>query len=312
MSDLWQAIASWFRSLFGLAPDEVQRVGFLCSVGKNDIKGFREAFEDELNGGPTHTVPLVEKYADGKYRDISGLVAMAKDLMQGTAVSPKVDVIVTAGGVVSLKAAVQAAKDLPNIKIPILFIVGRDLNDSTVQHSNISGGINLDMPRYNADRVAAVRNRYPGEVTTVGLLVNLNAAMGPGEDAAWQQAWGPTEPCGRNEDNDRINLQQAVANLAGKASAIVVSADPYFLSKRATLVAHLNNSGKPACYPFDEYRTAGPGTSPGRSMRFGVGLADQYKALGVKAKSVLAKLVSSPGTIPNEGVTQVQNTRVDW
>jgi hypothetical protein len=226
--------------------------------------------------------------------------------MQG---SNKVDVIAAVGGIVSLQAAVQAATELPAIKIPILFMEGRDFG---IAHANISGGINLDIPTYNQDRVNALRSA-PYNAKKIGLLVNDNAAMGRDEATGWDpNNWGPVQKVGMNQANSQINLPNAINALAAIADGIVVASDPFFTSKRNQLVALLNPTNKPVCYPFDNYRNAGGGAAGGRSLRFGVNLDDQYTALGMKAKSVLAALSTHPATIPNVGVDRIPNTAVPW
>jgi hypothetical protein len=296
MPSLSSLFRSWFPSLF-----PAKTVGWLCSVTKQETQDFLTAFKGGLND---NTVQFNEKYANGDYQraNINTLTNLATQLM-----TAGVNVIVATGGVASLQAAVQAAKNNPHIKIPILYIVGLDLNDPTVQHGNISGGINLDMPSYDAQRAAALR-AAPYNATQVGLLVNLNAAMGPKDQGNWNQGqWGPVEPRGNGETNANIPLAQAIQNLINNgADGIVVSGDPYFTSRRHSLVPLLNNHNLPVSYPFDIYKKENP--RPGKSMRFGPDLIAEYTTLGTMAGQVLASSVQ----IPQVGKRTALNTPKAW
>jgi hypothetical protein len=277
-------------------------VGWLCSVTQAETQDFLAAFKAGLNDS---TVQFKPKYANGDYEPGNAtLTAYATQLMVAG-----VNVIVATGGVASLQAAVQAAKNNPGIKIPILYIVGLDLNDNTVQHGNISGGINLDMPSYDAQRVAAL-NAAPYHATNVGLLANLNAAMGPKDQTNWNQGGlGPVEARGNGEKNVNIPLPKAIQHLITKgADGIVVSGDPYFTSKRNPLVPLLNGHNLPVSYPFDIYNTGNPLPRSGKSMRFGPDLIAEYTNLGGKAQQVL----SSSVPIPQVGFRTAPNTGVPW
>lgn|SRR5262245_52561065 len=280
----------------------IQKVGFLCSVAQPDAKKFLDAFEGTLG------IRANAKHANGKYgRGDRTLVTLVKQLMDG---SEKVDVI-AAGSLTCLQAAVQAAKEFEMagtpIKIPIVFI-----GDRIIQHANISGGLHLDMSSFHRNRVDALRSP-PYGATKVGLLVNGNAAVGSDEERGWDLTWGPVQPVGRNEDNDHINLQQAIDQLlSAGANGIIIASDPFLTSKRKQLVSLLNRTDKPVCYPFDSYKDdVGPGQGPttGKSLRFGVNLEDQYRALGTKAKRVLE---APAGTIPDVGVDVIQSAAVHW
>jgi hypothetical protein len=302
ISRIWQAILRWF----GLSGPPTPSIGFLCSVKENEAKDFLTAFKDGL--GSTATV--VPKYANAKYkrRDISKLVDLAKELMQ----VDQVQVLVTVGGVVSLQAAVQAATDLGNTTVPILFMVGREFG---VTHANISGGINLDIPSYNSERVIALQNPpYNARVGRVGLLVNDNAVWGRDEKNAWNPSWGPVKLVGETESNDKIDLPGAINALAAAADGIVISSDAFFTSKRILLVQRLNAKNMPVCYPFDSYRRPSSGViaRPGKSMRYGVDLLAQYRALGLKAADALEAVIKNPGTIPNVGIATITNTPDHW
>jgi hypothetical protein len=197
---------------------------------------------------------------------------------------------------------------LPAKKISILYIVGSDLGNSTVTHPNISGGINLDMLKYNAKRVTTVQGHY--HVQKVGLLVNDNAAMGPSEHSGRNWTGGAVEARGGpNETNANIPFAKAITDLVNDgAEAIVVASDPYFTSQRQTLQPLLNKTNLPVCYPFSIYK---PGATPNKSMLYGVDLSAQYQALGTLTKQVLSS-ISSTNQIPNVGVTTVVNMASYW
>ena len=299
MRSFSQLLRSWFPPLF-----PARRVGWLCSISQVETQDFLNAF---IQGLHDNTVQINPQYfANGDYEqgNIATLTGHATQLMLAG-----VNVIVATGGVASLQAAVQAANNNPSIRIPILYIVGLDLNNASVQHANISGGINLDIPSYDAQRAATLR-AAPYNATNVGLLANLNAAMGPKEQGNWTQGnFGPVEARGNGETNAHIPLAQAIQNvIQNGADGIVVSGDPYFTSQRHSLVPLLNNTHLPVSYPFDIYRSVNPHPTLGRSMRFGPDLIAEYTNLGDKARQVL----SSSAAIPQVGVRQAPNAPVPW
>jgi hypothetical protein len=301
MAKFWELIWSWLRSFFAPQPLAGLKVGFLSTVKRNDARDFLTAFERGLGSNVD-----AEKYADGKYGHGSRrLVDLALELMNGR---DKVDVIAATGGRTALQAVVDAANQMGSaVKIPIVF-----LGDLEIAHSNISGGLVLEMPSYNGDRVTELR-KPPYNATKVGLLVNLNAAGGPDEARNWNTSWGPVQAVGGAEDNDNINFQQAISLLvAAGANGIVVAGDSFFTSKAASLVALVNNADIPVCYPFQSYKDAGPGAKRGKSMRYGVNLNTQYATLGGKVKAVIDALRANPGTIPSVGIDPIPSTIEHW
>src|SRR5215510_1257160 len=298
MKALWKTIWSWFRSFFAPPPTTL-KVGFLSPVKQQEANDFLTAFK--LGLGVGDPVSVVPKYGNGKYGPGERtLVDLAKELMTGP---DAVQVVAAVGGLTCLQAAVQAANETAS-RIPIIFI-----SDKDITNPNISGGLVLQMPSYDPQRVEALRNRYGA--TKVGLLVNLNAVIGPDEKNRWDINWGPVR--GVSGPNDHINLQQAITDLVGDgATGIVVASDSFFTSQAAPLVAHLNHTDKPVCYPFQSYKNTNPRPTTGKSMRYGVDLQDQYKALGKKARDVLNALIAHPGKIPNVGVDQITSTPDYW
>jgi hypothetical protein len=176
MLNLLQMIWQFFRRLTGLGGAVLKGddVGFVCSVEKKKEMGDLIArFETGLGD------KIKPVFADGKYdykNDLKDLQKLAKDLIKG-----KKKALVATGGVVTLKAAVDIS-DVKN-KVPILFLVG---NDAGITHDNISGGMYLNMPSYNKDRVDAIRAAYlGGKKDPVVLFVNKNSAMAEEEIKLW-------------------------------------------------------------------------------------------------------------------------------
>jgi hypothetical protein len=294
---------SWIRALLRMRTS----VGFLCSTTQAEMAHLLQDFKDGLND---HRKTVVPRFAGGNYRhgtNINDLMRDARQLMTGR---NHVDVMVTTGGVISLAAATEVATAENITDIPILFIVGRSM-DNLFNHPNISGGIDLDLSRHNGQRVTRLRNNYLGGAQVpVGLLVNHNSAIGPMEADEWvQNGWGPIQPpigSPLNNNQIRLQLQNLVDQLVTDgARAIVVSGDAFFGSTvRDRLVDILNNKHTPAndpipvCYPFDTFMGRAAG---GKSMRYGAELRPNYQELGRKAKQVFA----SRAIIPNVGITTV-------
>jgi hypothetical protein len=102
--------------------------------------------------------------------------------------------------------------------------------------------------------------------------------------------------------NDKIDFTSAAREL-NKSAAIIVSGDPYFLSRASTLAPLLT---KPVCYPFSEYFTY---ATKGKTMSFGPDLGAAYEKLGGLAKEVLQRIENGE-EIPKVGTLNVANSPV--
>jgi len=203
----------------------------------------------------------------------------------------KVKVIVAAGGLTCGQAVVQAVDKFEHdnkvrIDIPILF-----LGDKNIPHKNVWGGIILRMQAHHPHRKQALEDMGANRV---GLLVNLNAAVGRDEDKDWEHQGWPDEPVGgAGTDNGSINLAGALDDLVNVqgVDGIVVASDPYFTSLREELVDSLNKRDRvtAVCYPFDIYRDGLPDRA--KSICYGIRLSGPtgvYHDLAGLAIKVLA------------------------
>ena len=178
--------------------------------------------------------------------------------------------------------------------MPVLYIVGRlprvtgdPLDDLTASSHT---GINLDTTGQNFTRITKIKEKYGAAVAKkVALVINANAAMSSSE----KQDWGSVrytatyDPQGDNDDGGfktkfEAVLQDAIDN--GKAQAIVLSADPFFNSKRSVVTKAVNAKGLQACYPFKEFVLDGSGDG---HLSYGPSLYDTYFLLGSTAVDIL-------------------------
>jgi ABC-type uncharacterized transport system substrate-binding protein len=90
-----------------------------------------------------------------------------------------------------------------------------------------------------------------------------------------------------DEDDLRTAFDQAVKN---DANAVIVSADPFFNSQRARIVALAHRHHLPAIYPWRQYAEAGGLMSYGPSIR------ETYRQIGVYAGRLLKG--AKPGELP--------------
>lgn len=271
-------------------------VGVLCSSKKNEMKECFDRFELGLTKSYKYDVG----YSDGKYKSKkkdSKLEKIAKKYMDGT---HPVKLVIATGGVVALEAAVKAA-DATKSAIPIIYIIGRAPITGLTDHANASGGVNLSLPSMNKARVDELRKKLGMPTGSVALLVNTNSEMGPYEASNdWDEKnWGPIVSVGDvDEDNDNIDLKNAVAAL-NNSNAAVVSGDPYFMSQRKELAKLINANKKWVCYPFAKYLDYADNK---KSIVIGADLEAEYEQLGKKAKQILDAM----SAIPNVGVTKAE------
>jgi putative ABC transport system substrate-binding protein len=194
-------------------------------------------------------VTIEYRWAEGSYDRLPGLAA---DL-----VASKVDVIVTGG-----TPGIQAAK-AATATIPIVFLGGGDpvaagLVTSLARPAGNLTGISFMSTELMPKRLELLSELVP-QARVIALLVNPNnpaaerimrdvqeAARAKGVQLRIQKAGTEGE------------ISTAFATLVqGQAGALVVSADPFFNSRRDQLVALASRHAVPAIYEWREFADAG-------------------------------------------------------
>ena len=197
-------------------------------------------------------------------------------------VSRGVSVIVATGGLPSSLAAKQATQT-----IPIVFTLGSDpIKFGLVSSLNRPGGnitgVTLFAYLLDAKRVELMHELAPG-TSTVGLLVNPNT---PQAEAQSTEVEAASRKFGQRlailKAGTASEIDQAIATMAqSKGSALLVSADPLFLSRRDQLVALVTRFAIPSIFEWHQFAEAGG------LMSYGIDLVDAYRQAGIYVAKIL-------------------------
>jgi putative ABC transport system substrate-binding protein len=270
------------------APDQAAMpvIGFLNSGSPaafgNLVAAFRQGLGDQ-GYAEGSTLRIDYRWAQGRYTDLDG---MAAELVRN-----RVSLIAATGGVVSAKAALKATTS-----IPVVFVVGFDpvglgLVKSLNQPGGNATGVSIFTTELIAKRVELLYDLSPG-ISTVAILVNPKAVV---TDIEIQETIAAIQRSGRKlltlNANNESEIDAAFALAAEqKAGGLIVSADPYFTSRRAQIVALAARHAIPAIYPLRQYADAGGLVS------YGPNLEHAYRDAGIYAGRILKG--ASPKTLP--------------
>ena len=261
-------------------------VGFLGATSPEGYATFVGGFQRGLKEAgfvDGDNVTIVYRWAEGQYDRLPGFAA---DL-----VSRHVSVIVATGGLPSSLAAKQATET-----IPIVFTLGSDpvkyglVSSLNRPNGNVTG-VTLFAYLLDAKRIELMHELVPG-ASLVALLVNPNNPQAEAQhadvEAAVQKLGQQLVTLKAGKDTE---IDSAIAGLAErKVGALLVSADPLFLSRREQLVALVAKYAIPSIYEWRQFADAGG------LMSYGIDLVDAYRQAGVYVGKILNG--TKPGDLP--------------
>jgi putative tryptophan/tyrosine transport system substrate-binding protein len=265
----------------------VPLVGFLGATSPEGYMGFVSGFQRGLKeAGFTDgdNVSILYRWAEGQYDRLPGLAA---DL-----VSRRVSVIVATGGLPSSLAAKQATDT-----IPIVFTLGSDpvkfglVSSLNRPNGNVTG-VTLFAYLLDAKRIELMHELVPG-ASVVALLVNPNSPAQA--EAQYADVEAAVQKFGQRlvilKAGSESEIESAIDGIANKkASVLLVSADPLFLSRRDQLVALVTRHAIPSIYEWRQFAEAGG------LMSYGIDLVDAYRQAGVYVGKILGG--AKPGDLP--------------
>ncbi len=280
------AVASWPRAAKA-QQSAMPVIGFLGATSPEGyatfVGGFLLGLKDE-GFADTENVAIAYHWAQGQY---DRLPALAADF-----VSRGVSLIVATGGLQTSLAAKQATQT-----IPIVFTLGSDpIKFGLVSSLNRPGGnitgVTLFAYLLDAKRVELMHELVPG-AAVVALLVNPNSPAQA--EAQFAEVEAASRKFGQRlvvlKAGSEGEIDQAVAAMTqSKAGALLVSADPLFLSKRDRLVALVRRNAIPAIFEWRQFVEAGG------LMSYGIDLVAAYRQAGVYAGRILRG--ASPADLP--------------
>lgn len=267
-------------------PADRPLIGFLNSVSPGPWAAYVTAFREGLaRSGYTegNNVTIEFRWAEGHY---DRLPAMAADLVRR-----KVAVIVSSGGIATIRAAMAATST-----IPIVFSIGDDpvklgIVPSLHHPGGNATGINLFVAQMESKRFGLLRELVPS-ATLIAVLVN------PDNPPFTRQLRDIQEAArALNQQIHLLNasnegqLKEAFDNAKEvHAGGLLVAGDPYLNSQRNKIVALAAQYRIPAIYEQREHAAAGG------LMSYGTSLIDGYRQLGNYAGRVLKG--EKPGDLP--------------
>jgi putative tryptophan/tyrosine transport system substrate-binding protein len=250
------SVAAWPLGALAEQP-ALPVIGFLSSAS---VSGpvptpFRKAL-NETGFFPDQNVTIEIHQADGHY---DRLPALAADFA-----NRNVNVIVAAGGLVSAQAARKATST-----IPILFIAGFDpiklgLVASYSRPDGNATGVSIYTTELLGKRLSLLLELMPN-AERLALLINASNVVSEFEIKDMKTvaaAAGVRLIVVDGSAKDGIESAFALA-VGQNADALLVSADPFFSTRRRQIVALAAHYRLPAAYPWREYAEAG-GHSDGR------------------------------------------------
>jgi putative ABC transport system substrate-binding protein len=251
-------------------------IGFVHARSNDETMPLVAAFLKGLsNIGfiENQTVAIEFRFAGGQYDQLPHLVA---DL-----IDHKVAVLV-AGADPAALAAKRSTQSLP-----IVFSVGSDpVTLGLVASLNRPGGNATGMAILTAlleqKRLSLLREILPA-ASTVGVLLNPKSPPAEIQGRAVQDAAGSLKfamrPYWAGDDDEMTKALGAIAH--DGISALMISADPYFDSRRTLITNWTKDHKLPTMFQFREYPVSGG------LMSYGPNLPDIYRQLGDYACRVL-------------------------
>jgi putative tryptophan/tyrosine transport system substrate-binding protein len=250
-------------------------IGFLSSAS---VSGpVPTAFRKGLNEAgyfPDQNVVIETLQAEGRY---DKLPALAADFVRR-----QVKLIVAAGGLVSARAAMAETKT-----IPILFIAGFDpvrlgIVTSFSRPDGNATGVSIYTTELLGKRLSQLRELVP-TAERIALLVNGSNVVSEFEVRDMEAV---VAAAGRQlivaDASIGNGIEAAFASAVDRnADALLVSADPFFSTRRRHIVALAAHYRLPAAYPWREYAESGG------LMSYGPILMDAYHQIGLYAGRIL-------------------------
>jgi ABC-type uncharacterized transport system substrate-binding protein len=251
-------------------------IGFLHGASAERLRNRVSEFQHGLQeagffAGQNLTIEY--RWAESQYERLPGLAAE---------LARRQVALLFAGSLPAVLAAKSATT-----KIPIVFTVGGDpVKDGLVASLNRPGGnatgVSLFFGEMVAKRLELLRELVP-KAGVIAVLLNSN---NPNAETRSGDLHAAARTVGQQVQvfnaSSEGEIQTAFGRLAGLgAGALLVGDDPFFESRRASLIALAERHAIPTIYENRDYPAAGG------LMSYGARFADAYRQAGIYAGRIL-------------------------
>ena len=269
-------------------------IGFLSSGSPRTFVNFLKAFHAGLSDEgfvERRNVAIVYRWAEGHFDELD---ALATELVaEGAAV------IAATGGLRSAQAAKNATTT-----IPVVFVIGFDpVKVGLVASFNKPGGnltgTTIITTELATKRLSLLYDLDPG-MRNVAILVNPESMRADVEiENVIVAARDTGRPLFVLRASSISEIDAAFASLAEQQlRALIISAAPFFMTRRAQLVGLAASHKMPVVYPFREF------VDDGGLMSYGPSLTSAYRRAGVYAGRILKG--AKPRELPIESPSRFE------
>ena len=237
-------------------------IGFLSSGSPEPFAHLVAAFHRGLNeaGYVVGVNVVIEfRWADNQYER---LPALAADLLRR-----QVTVIVASGADLPVTAAKAATETIPVVFTGVDDPVKSGLVASLSRPGGNATGMTLFGAELEAKRLAMLRRLALGAAKIAVLLNPNNPNVEPRLEEVRRAQHADNQELMILYAGTQADIDGAFATMVTqRATALHVSADPFFNNRRAQLVALAARHAMPAIYPFRDFAVAGGLISYGNSL----------------------------------------------
>jgi putative ABC transport system substrate-binding protein len=274
---LASAVTAGLSSRALAQPSTLPRIGYLSGRSHATDAHLLQAFREGLKSagyvdGQNVTVDV--RWADGRYNQVAAMIAEL--------VSTKPNVIAAVGG-----NPVGLAAKAATSTIPVVFISGADpieiglVSNFSRPGGNVTG-VSLWAAELDTKRLDLLHEMLPA-ARTVALLMN---PTNPGAARQVTETHQVALKLGLTLDvqdaTSSAEIERAFqAWPAGKADALAVIADAFFINQRRRIMALVGNRRLPAIYPSREF------ADDGGLASYGARWSDMYRIAGTYAGRTL-------------------------
>ena len=266
-------------------------IGYLSGTSPGPYLAMYRQALSEMGYAEGQNLAIEYRWAEGR---TDRLPALAADL-----VDRKVDLIAATGGIECARAAKKATST-----IPIVFLIGTDpvadgLVVSLARPGGNLTGVTILLQALYAKRLELL-SELVSQARVIALLVNPSGMNTEGVIREVQEAARARRlQLQIYEADSEAEVDAAFASLVQHhADALLVSANPFFDTRRDQLLALAARHAVPAMYAWREVATTGG------LISYGASLADMYRQLAIYAGKILKG--AKPADLPVQQPTKFE------